>query len=138
MVQLLTILNVVDSSGVRKVKCIKVIGSFKKKIASMGDQIAVVIKKIDHKKNKVKKGARVSKSRKIYKGAIEGAVRRALVVRSAQRFYRAPGIFIKFGENACLIINRKKVPVTNRIKGPVLRETCLQYPSLGSIATYIL
>lgn len=122
MIQLLTRLKVADSSGARIVKCIKVLGPYKKKTAHIGDRIVVVLKNVDPKKKKVSKGA----------------IRRALVIRSGQRFSRAPGIFIKFGENACVIINRKNVPVTNRLKGPILRETCLRYPGLGSIATYIL
>lgn len=55
-----------------------------------------------------------------------GTVHRALLLRSRKNFMRFSGVYIKFSTNACAIVNRRVVPVSNRIYGPVLKEFCMR------------
>lgn len=54
-----------------------------------------------------------------------GSIHRALLLRSKKNFMRFPGLFIKFFENACVLVNKRIVPISNRIYGPVLKEFCM-------------
>jgi ribosomal protein L14 len=55
-----------------------------------------------------------------------GTLHRALLIRSKFNFMRFPGLFVKFFENACVIVNKRIVPISNRIYGPVLKEFCMR------------
>ena len=63
---------------------------------------------------------------------------RALVIRSKVNFLRVCNIYIKFNENAVIIVNKKNVPISNRVYGPVLRELCMRWPSLGCVSRFII
>ncbi len=105
MIQMMTILDVADNSGARKVGCIKVLGSSKKKYASLGDIIVVSVK--DAVPNsKIKKGDVV----------------KAVVVRTKKGLRRLDGSYIKFDDNSAVLINQQNEPIGTRIFGPVARE----------------
>jgi large subunit ribosomal protein L14 len=105
MIQTETVLEVADNSGARKVACIRVLGGSRRRYASVGDLIVVSVK--DAIPN-----ARVKK----------GEVRRAVVVRTARAISRSDGSFIRFDDNAAVILDNQKEPVGTRIFGPVARE----------------
>ncbi len=105
MIQQESVLEVADNSGARKVQCIRVLGGTRRRYASVGDLIVVSVK--DAIPN-----ARVKK----------GEVRRAVVVRVARSIPRPDGSFIKFDDNAAVILDNQKEPIGTRIFGPVARE----------------
>ena len=105
MIQQESVLEVADNSGARKVACIRVLGGTRRRYATIGDVIVVAVK--DAVPN-----ARVKK----------GEVRRAVVVRTAKAIGRRDGSFIKFDDNAAVLIDAQKEPVGTRIFGPVARE----------------
>ena len=105
MIQTETVLEVADNSGARKVACIRVLGGSRRRYASVGDLIVVSVQ--DAIPN-----ARVKK--------VE--VRRAVVVRTARSISRSDGSFIRFDDNAAVILDNQKEPIGTRIFGPVARE----------------
>ena len=105
MIQQETVLQVADNSGARKVACIRVLGGSGRRYASVGDVIVVSIK--DAVPN-----ARVKK----------GDVRRAVVVRTRKEIGRPDGSYIRFDDNAAVLIDAQREPVGTRIFGPVARE----------------
>jgi len=105
MIQMRTMLDVADNSGARKVGCIKVLGSSRRKYASLGDVIVVSVK--DAIPNaKIKKGDVV----------------KAVVVRTKKGIRRPDGSYIKFDDNSAVLINPQNEPIGTRIFGPVARE----------------
>ncbi len=115
MIQTGTILNVCDKTGVTLVQCIKVLGPYQKKIAYIGDVIIVTVKHINTRKFIKMK---YSKKKKFFVGTIH----RGLVVRSKEQYCRTLGVYIRFNENAIVIVNKRIVPITNRVFGPILRD----------------
>ena len=105
MIQTETVLEVADNSGARKVACIRVLGGTRRRYASVGDVIVVSVK--DAIPN-----ARVKK----------GEVRRAVVVRTRKEIRRADGSYIRFDDNAAVLIDTAREPIGTRIFGPVARE----------------
>jgi large subunit ribosomal protein L14 len=105
MIQMRTMLDVADNSGARKVGCIKVLGSSKRKYASLGDVIVVSVKDAIPN-SKIKKGNVV----------------KAVVVRTKKGVRRSDGSYIKFDDNSAVLINQQNEPVGTRIFGPVARE----------------
>lgn len=110
MIQQETYLNVADNSGAKKVMCFKVLGGSKRRYASVGDVIVVTIKEA-LPTSKVKKGS----------------VMKAVVVRTKKEIKRPDGSFIRFDDNAAVLLNANLEPVGTRIFGPVARE--LRVPS---------
>ncbi len=105
MIQQESVLQVADNSGARKVACIRVLGGSGRRYASIGDVIVVSVK--DAVPN-----ARVKK----------GEVRRAVVVRTRKGIGRPDGSYIRFDDNAAVLIDTQREPVGTRIFGPVGRE----------------
>ncbi len=105
MIQVQTMLNIADNSGAKKAMCIKVLGGSKRKYASIGDIIVVAIKSATPT-GKVKKGT----------------VQKAVIVRTAKEIRRPDGSYIRFQDNAAVIIDEKMEPKGTRIFGPVARE----------------
>lgn len=131
MIQVGTILNVSDKTGVSLVKCIKVLGPYKKRIAYIGDVILVAVVHINPKKFQ---NMKLFKRKRFFKGTLH----RALILRTKTNYKRANGIYIKFDENSVALVNRKVVPISNRVYGPVLIELCRKWPSLGCISRYMI
>jgi large subunit ribosomal protein L14 len=105
MIQQESTLEVADNSGARKVACIRVLGGSRRKYASIGDIIVVSVK--DAIPN-----ARVKR----------GEVRRAVVVRTKKGIPRPDGSYIRFDDNAAVLLDMQREPVGTRIFGPVARE----------------
>jgi len=126
MIQVGSILKVCDKTGVSLVKCIKVLGPSKKRIAYIGDVVLVAIKHINPKKFVKMK---LFKRKRFFKGTIH----RGLIVRSKINYKRSNNVFIKFNENSVVLVNKKTVPISNRVYGPILLELCRKLPSLGCI-----
>lgn len=106
MIQQKTILKVFDNSGAKTVRCIKVLGGFKKKHASLGDVIVVSVQKL---RNKSKKTSKVKK-KEIY---------RALIIRTKTSYKKKDGSSIIFQENSVALMNKQGNPVGTRILGPL-------------------
>jgi len=98
-------LIVADNSGAREVMCIKVLGGSKRRYASVGDVIVVAVKQATP-------GAPVKK----------GSVQKAVIVRTCSAVRRTDGSYVRFGDNAAVIINDAREPKATRIFGPVARE----------------
>lgn len=119
MIQVGTICKVSDKTGVVLVQCIKVLGSSKKRIAVIGDVIIVSVKRINTKKFL---NVKLFKKKKFFKGTLH----RALIIRSKVNSCRMPGVSLRFNENTVVLVNKRTVPISNRIYGPVLRELCMR------------
>jgi len=105
MIQQQTYLTAADNSGAKRLQCIKVLGGSKRKYATIGDVIVVSVKEA-MPRSKVKKGD----------------VMRAVVVRTVKEVRRVDGSYIKFDENAAVLVTDDKEPIGTRIFGPVARE----------------
>ena len=105
MIQTETRLKVVDNSGAKELLCIRILGGTGRKYANIGDIIVCAVKDATP-------GGVVKK----------GQVVKAVIVRSATGARRADGSYVKFDQNAAVIINQDKQPVGTRIFGPVARE----------------
>ena len=105
MIQALTKLTVADNSGAREAMCIRVLGGTGRRYASVGDVIVVAVQNVlptsDLKK---------------------GAVSKALVVRTKKEIRRPDGSYIRFDDNACVLLNNAGELRGSRIFGPVARE----------------
>ena len=105
MIQLRTMLTVADNSGARRAQCIKVLGGTRRRYGRVGDIVVVSVKDAIP-------GAAVKK----------GEVAKAVVVRAVKEVRRKDGSYIRFDENAVVLINNEKEPRGTRIFGPVARE----------------
>jgi large subunit ribosomal protein L14 len=122
MVQMNSFLNVADNSGAKRVQCIKVLGGSKRRTAGIGDVIVVAVK--DALPN-----APVRR----------GNVERAVIVRTKKEHRRSDGTYIRFDDNACVIIDAAKNPKGKRIFGPVARELREEdYMKIVSLAPEVL
>lgn len=105
MIQQQTILNVADNTGAKKLMCIRVLGGSKRRFGKVGDVIVASVKEA------------------IPTGTVKkGDVVKAVVVRTAKELRREDGSYIKFDDNAAVVINANKEPKGTRIFGPVARE----------------
>jgi len=105
MIQQETFLKVADNTGAKEIKCIRVLGGSGRKYGSVGDVIVA----------SVRKAAPASPVRK-------GEVVKAVIVRTAKGVHRADGTYVRFDENAAVLIKDDKNPRGTRIFGPVARE----------------
>ena len=106
MIQQQTILKVADNSGAKTVKCIKVLGGFKKRYARLGDIIVVSVQQL---RNKSKKTSKV----------LKGGVFRALVIRTKTQYRKKDGSSFALDENSVTLMNKQGNPIGTRILGPV-------------------
>jgi len=105
MIQMQTMLTIADNSGARRAMCIKVLGGTRRRYARVGDIVVVAVKDA------------------LPNGAIKkGAVARAVIVRTKKEIRRRDGSYIRFDQNAAVIIDANKEPRGTRIFGPVARE----------------
>ena len=105
MIQQETFLKVADNTGAKEIKCIRVLGGSKRKFGNIGDVIVASVRK-------AAPGGNVKK----------GEVVRAVIVRTAKGVRRADGTYVRFDENAAVLIKEDKNPRGTRIFGPVARE----------------
>ncbi len=122
MIQMQTNLSVADNSGARHVQCIKVLGGSKRKTAGVGDVIIVSVKEAIPR-GRVKKGE----------------IHRAVIVRTTKEIRRDDGSFIRFDNNAAVLINNQGEPLGTRIFGPVTRDLrSKNYMKIISLAPEVL
>ena len=122
MVQEYTRLNVADNTGAKKVMCLRIMGGSKRRYGSIGDEIVVAVKSAIP-------GAGVKK----------GDISHAVIVRTKREVRRKDGSYIRFDENAAVLINDDKEPKGTRIFGPVARELRdKQYMKIISLAPEVL
>jgi large subunit ribosomal protein L14 len=121
MIQQESRLNVADNSGAKEVLCIRVLGGTGRRYASIGDRIVVSIK-----------SAVPSSEMK------KGTVSKAVVVRTKKEIRRADGSYIRFDDNACVLINNVGEMRGTRIFGPVARELREGYMKIVSLAPEVL
>ena len=105
MIQMETMLNVADNSGARRVKCVKVLGGSKRRYAGLADVIIGAVQEATP-------GGSVKK----------GDIVRCVIVRTAKDTRRKDGSYIRFDQNACVLVNKEGEPKGTRIFGPVARE----------------
>jgi large subunit ribosomal protein L14 len=105
MIQEETLLTIADNSGAKTAKCIRVLGGTGRRYGRVGDIVVLAVKTA------------------IPKGTVKkGQVVRGVIVRTRKEQRRADGSYIRFGDNAAVILNADKEPVGTRIFGPVARE----------------
>ncbi len=122
MIQMRTMLEVADNSGAKKIQCIKVLGGSKRRYASLGDIIVVAVKE-------ALPGAGVKK----------GDVAKAVIVRCNKEQRRRDGSYIRFDQNAAVLVNAQSEPIGTRIFGPVARELRAKgYMKIISLAPEVL
>ena len=115
-------LEVADNSGARRVQCIRILGSSKRRWASVGDIIIVTVKEAIPR-GRVKKGD----------------VLRAVIVRTAKEIRRPDGTSIRFDKNAAVLLSNTDEPIGTRIFGPVTRELrARRYMKIVSLAPEVL
>ncbi|MEM1023461.1 MAG: 50S ribosomal protein L14 [Myxococcota bacterium] len=122
MIQMTSVLDVADNSGARKLFCIKVLGGSRRRYAGIGDVVVCSVRE-------AMPNSRVKK----------GDVVKAVVVRSRYPTGRVDGSYIKFDENAGVLVNKDNDPVGTRIFGPVARELrAKQFMKIVSLAPEVL
>ena len=122
MILLNSTLKVADNSGAKSLVCVKVLGSSKKRYATVGDVIVVSVKEA------------------LPQSAIKkGDVRKAVIVRTKNSIKREDGSYIKFDENSAVIVNNENEIVGTRIFGPVARELrAKKFMKIVSLAPEVL
>ncbi|MCH8276327.1 MAG: 50S ribosomal protein L14 [Bacteroidetes bacterium] len=122
MIQQESRLKVADNSGAKEVLCIRVLGGSGRRYARVGDQIVVTVK------TAIPGG-----------GVKKGQVTRAVVVRTKKEYRRVDGSYIRFDENAAVLLNEQGEPRGTRIFGPVARELReKQFMRIVSLAPEVL
>ncbi|MBN2347914.1 MAG: 50S ribosomal protein L14 [Bacteroidales bacterium] len=121
MIQQESRLLVADNSGAKEVLCIRVLGGTRKKYASVGDKIVVTVKSA------------------IPSGEVKkGTVSKAVIVRTKKEIRRSDGSYIRFDDNACVLLNNVEEIRGTRIFGPVARELRDNYMKIVSLAPEVL
>jgi large subunit ribosomal protein L14 len=121
MIQSESRLRVADNSGAKEVLCIRVLGGSMRRYAGIGDKIVVTVK--DASSTGVKKGT----------------VTKAVIVRTKKEYRRKDGSYIRFDDNACVLLNNADEPRGTRIFGPVARELRdKDYMKIVSLAPEVL
>jgi large subunit ribosomal protein L14 len=122
MIQMMSYLNVADNSGAKRVQCVKILGGSRRRSASVGDTVVVAVKVA------------------LPGGAIKkGSMSRAVVVRTRKELKRGDGTYIRFDDNACVLVDTAGNPAGKRIFGPVARELRERdYMKIVSLAPEVL
>jgi len=122
MIQTQTILTVADNTGAKRVMCIKVLGGSKRRYARIGDLIVAAVKHASPK------------------GVVKThSVERAVIVRTTNSIRRPDGSYLRFDENACVIVSKEGLPKGTRIFGPIARELRQKgYQKIISLAPEVL
>jgi large subunit ribosomal protein L14 len=122
MIQQESRLNVADNSGAKEVLCIRVLGNSGQDYAKIGDKIVVTVK------DAIPAG-----------GIKKGTVSKAVIVRTTNKLRRVDGTYIRFDDNACVLLNAQDEPRATRIFGPVARELReKQFMKIVSLAPEVL
>nr|QYC61893.1 ribosomal protein L14 [Stephanopyxis turris] len=120
MIQQQTLLKVADNSGAKTVKCINVLGGFKRKFAFLGDVILVSVKEL---RNASRINSKVS----------QGEVHKAIVIRTKNKKINKDGLMYFFNENTVVLLNKQGKPFATRIFGPIPKK--LKFNQLMKLAS---
>ena len=122
MIQEETVLKVADNTGAKIIKCFRVLGGTRKRYAQLGDVIVAAVKEAEPRRQ-VKKHDKV----------------RAVIVRQKKAYRRADGSYIRFDENAAVILEKEKEPKGGRIFGPIPREIREKgYTKIATLASEVI
>ena len=122
MIQVQTELEVADNTGAKRIECIKVLGGSKRRYASIGDKIVVSVKS-------------ATPNGMVKKGAVSSAV----VVRTTKEVRRKDGSYIRFDDNACVLLDASGEMKGTRVFGPVARELRdKKFMKIASLAPEVL
>ena len=122
MIQEETVLQVADNTGAKVIKCFRVLGGTRRRYAQLGDVIVAAVKEAEPRRQ-VKKHDKV----------------RAVIVRQKKAYRRADGSYIRFDENAAVILEKEKEPKGGRIFGPIPREIREKgYTKIATLASEII
>jgi large subunit ribosomal protein L14 len=123
MIQERTIVTITDNSGAKVGRVFRILGATRKRYAEIGDIVVLSVQKAEPRKSVKKK-----------------AIMRAVVVRQSKPFRRVDGSYIRFDDNAVILIDKdKKEPVANRVFGPVPRELGeMGYQKIVSLAPEVI
>ena len=122
MIQEETVLQVADNTGAKVIKCFRVLGGTRKRYAQLGDVIVAAVKEAEPRRQ-VKKHDKV----------------RAVIVRQKKAYRRADGSYIRFDENAAVILEKEKEPKGGRIFGPIPREIREKgYTKIATLASEVI
>ena len=122
MIQMQSNLAVADNSGAKTARCIKVLGGSKHMITGIGDIIVVSI-------TSVSPGSKVKK----------GQVAKGVIVRTKSKITRADGSYVKFDENALVLVDKDGEPIATRVFGPIAREVRQKgFLKISSLAPEVL
>mgnify|MGYP001458468373 CR=1 FL=1 len=122
MIQERTIVTVADNSGAKKVRCFRILGGSRKRYAKIGDIIIASVQSAEPRKAVKKKD-----------------IVKAVVVRARTNLRRRGGLYVRFDDNAVVLINPKKEPLGTRIFGPVPRELKEKgFEKIVSLSEYII
>ena len=113
MLQAQSLLNVADNSGVRKLRVVKVLGGSQRRYARIGDVVVGAVSQ-----STPAYGLKGTDGKKDHKKAVVKAV----IVRTRKEYSRVDGSYIRFDDNACVIIDNQNNPSGTRIFGPIARE----------------
>ena len=122
MIQQQTVLNVLDNSGAKKVKCIKVLGGYKKKNSFLGDTVVVSVKEL---RNKSKNVSKVKK----------GEVHKAIILKTKSKNFNKDGSLCFFNSNCVCLINKQRKLIGSRIIGAVPKKLRKSKLKLINLAT---
>jgi large subunit ribosomal protein L14 len=122
MIQPMSIVSITDNSGAKVGRVFKVLGASKKRYAEIGEVVVIAVQKAEPRKSIKRK-----------------AVLHAVVVRQTKPFRRKDGSYIRFDENAVVLIDKeKREPLANRVFGPVPRELTERFQKIISLAPEVI
>lgn len=122
MIQPMSIVSITDNSGAKVGRVFKVLGASKKRYAEIGEVVVIAVQKAEPRKSIKRK-----------------AVLHAVVVRQTKPFRRKDGSYIRFDENAVVLIDKEKhEPIANRVFGPVPRELTERFQKIISLAPEVI
>lgn len=131
MIRKNSVVYCVDNTGVKLVKVFQVIGSRHRRKANLGDFVLVVIRARNLKAKNMQSEKQLWRFRR-------GSVHRALVVNVNTWYYRPIGIYIRWTQNAIVLVDRHKTPIGSRIYATLTKEFFTKFPALGSICDNVI
>lgn len=131
MLQLRSRVKICDRTGIVEGLCIKVLGGRKNLIGNLGDMLLISVSRINVRRLTFIKA-------RLQKRFQKGTLHRVLVVRNKVNHQRQTFVFVRFNENATLAVNRRRIPVSNRLFGPIIREFTIRWPWFACISRNVV
>jgi large subunit ribosomal protein L14 len=115
-----------DNTGVKLVKIFQVAGSRHRRKANFGDMVLIIIKARNLRAKNLKNARQMLRLRR-------GSIHRGLIVNVSSWLYRSIGVYVRWTENALILVNKKKIPLGTKLYIALPKEFLDKYPALGSI-----